>query len=121
MPQPINRIVPNAHVILRTTVLNDKPDFAILVAQIFATWARIEQQLSFLLVRVLGAQAAPAIAMYSTLTAQHLQLGALDAAAKAGLQEGDYQVFKAAVLVADMAQTPRNHLAHWTWAECKDR
>jgi hypothetical protein len=50
---------------------------AILITKIFATWASIEQQLNFLLVRVLGANAAPALAMFETLTAQRLQLKAL--------------------------------------------
>ena len=58
--------------------------------------------------------------MYSTLTAQHLQIGALDAAAKAALSPDDYDIFKAGVSVADMAQTPRNHLAHWSWGTSKE-
>ena len=71
MPQPINRMVPDPHVYLDNSALSDKPEMAILVTQIFATWARIEQELSFLLVRVLGANSAPAIAMYSALPSQY--------------------------------------------------
>jgi Helix-turn-helix len=59
MPQPIDRIVPDPHVYLKTDILQDKPEFAILVAEIFSVWARIEQELSLLLIRVLGANAAP--------------------------------------------------------------
>jgi hypothetical protein len=121
MPQPIDKILPKPHVALNDNALKDKPDYAILVCQIFAVWARIEQELSFLLVRVLGATAAPAIAMFSTLTAQHLQLGALEAAAKAALPPDDFDIFAAALSVANQVQAPRNHLAHWTWAECKQR
>jgi hypothetical protein len=110
MPQPIARIVKSPHIVLAADALDDKPDLAILVTKIFATWARIEQELKFLLVRVLGADAAPAIAMFQTLTAQHLQLGALDAAAKAALSLEDFQIFGAAVSTAECAQTPRNHL-----------
>ena len=121
MPHPINRIVPNPHVFLDNTILKDKPDYAILVCEIFATWARIEQELDFLLVRLLGPNAAPALAMYETLTAQHLQLGALNAAAKAILPTDELEVFQAATSVAEGAQTPRNHLAHWAWAGCKQR
>jgi hypothetical protein len=61
MPQPINRIVPNPHCYLDNNILADKPDLAILVTRIFATWAGIEQRLNFILVRVLGADAAPAL------------------------------------------------------------
>jgi hypothetical protein len=121
MSQPISKIVPHPRVYLATDVLTDKPDFAILVSQIFATWAAIEQKLSFLLVHVLGASAGPALAMYSTLTAQHLQLGALEAAAKAAMSADDFSVFKAALSVADAVQGPRNHLAHWAWGGCGQR
>jgi hypothetical protein len=121
MPQPINKIVPDAHVYLSYDVLQDKPELALLVCKIFAIWARIEQQLTVLLVRVLGADYEPAFAIYSTLTAQHLQNRALDAAAKATLSEDDYLIFSAAISVSESAQAPRNHLAHWSWGGCKQR
>ena len=57
--------------------------------------------------------------MYSTLTAQHLQLGALQAAAKAALAADDFNVFSAGLAVSDQVQTPRNHLAHWAWGGCR--
>lgn len=85
MPQPLNRVRPNAFFRHDPNVLDDKPKLAELVANIFAHWGLIEHRLSLLLVRVLGADAEPALAMFSTLTAQHLQLGALEAAAKAAL------------------------------------
>jgi hypothetical protein len=84
----------------------------------FAHWGLVEYRLSLLLVRVLGADAAPALAMFSTLTAQHLQLGALEAAAKVALSVEEFDVFKAATNVTDRVQTPRNHLAHWIWGSC---
>jgi hypothetical protein len=121
MPQPITKIVQNPHVYLDNNILADKSDMAILVTNIFATWARIEQELNFLLVHILGAEATPAIAMFQTLTAQHLQLGALEAAAKAALSAEDFEIFLAALSTADSAQTPRNHLAHWAWGGCKQR
>src|SRR5450755_3390756 len=82
MPHPFNKIVPDAHIFLDANILDDKPGMAILVTKIFATWAQIEHELSVLLIRVLGANAAPAIAMHTALTAQHLQNTALQAAAK---------------------------------------
>jgi hypothetical protein len=77
--------------------------------------------MNFLLVRVLGADSAPALAMFATLTAQHLQIGALLAAAEASVSPEDFDIFQAAISVADSAQTPRNHLAHWAWGGCKQR
>lgn len=121
MPQPISRIIPDPECYLDEEVLADKPDMAVLVTKIFATWASIEHQLSFLIVRVLGADAAPALAMFETLTAQHLQLRALEAAAKAKLSEEEFQIFLAAIATAESAQTPRNHIAHWSWCRCEQR
>jgi hypothetical protein len=121
MPQPFSRLVPDAHIYLDSNILADKPDLAILVTKIFAGWAKIEHELSFLLVRVLGADAAPAIAMHATLTAQHLQNSALQAAAKAALSPDDFDIFQAALSTAESAATPRHHLAHWIWGGCKQR
>src|SRR5262249_43628793 len=122
MPQPINRIVSDPEVYLQVGILKDKPELAVLVAEIFSVWARIELELSYLVVRVLGANAAPAIAMYSTLTtAQRLQSAALKAAAKAALAPDDFDVFSAAIAVSERVQTPRNHLAHWAWGGCRQR
>jgi hypothetical protein len=118
MSQPLNRVIPNAWVQHDPNVLDNKPKMAQLVASIFAHWGLIEYRLSLLLVRVLGADAAPALAMFSTLTAQHLQLGALEAAAKVALSANEFDVFKAAINVTDSVQTPRNQLAHCIWASC---
>jgi hypothetical protein len=117
MPNPFSRIVPNAEIYLDPNVLDSKSEMAPLVAKIFALWASIERELKFLLVRVLGADAGPAIAIYETLTAQHLQLSALDAAAKVALSERSYDVFLAVTAIAKGAQAPRNDLAHLVWGD----
>src|SRR5262245_59198075 len=101
MPQPLNRVIPNATFRHNPNALRDKPQLATHVASIFAHWGLIEYRLSLLLVRVLGADAAPALAMFSTLTAQHLQLGALRAAAVAALSSVEYKVFDTALTVCD--------------------
>jgi hypothetical protein len=120
MFQPLSRVKPRAQVMHDPNALDDKPEMAKHVANIFAYWGLIEHRLSLLLVRVLGADAAPALAMFSTLTAQHLQLGALEAAAKAALSQEEFDVFKAATNVTDSVQTPRNQLAHWIWASAPE-
>jgi hypothetical protein len=48
MPQPINRIVSDPEVYLQVDILKDKPELAVLVAEIFSVWARIELELSYL-------------------------------------------------------------------------
>jgi hypothetical protein len=119
MSQPINRVIRDPEVFLDRNILDDKPEMAILVARIFSTWGWIEHELSLLLVRILGANADAALAIVSTLQAQHLQLGALEAAAKASLSPDNFEVFQAVIAVTNSVQKPRNRLAHWIWGGCK--
>jgi hypothetical protein len=121
MPHPINRIVPDPHVVLNTDALSDKPDFAILVCEIFAVWASIERDLSNLMVRLLGADAAPSHAIFSILQTQALQTRALEAAAKATLDASGFEAFTAFMIVIGGVQKARNRLAHWAWGTCKQR
>lgn len=121
MPQPFNRIVPNPTVRLHRDALADKPEMAALVTEIFAIWSSIEADLSTLLAKILGTSESPAFAIYSVLTAQHLQSKALEAAARAALAPDQYDVFLAAMTVVQSAQSPRNRLAHWLWGTCAER
>jgi hypothetical protein len=137
MPHPFSRIIPDAEIYIDPAILDNKPDMAALVVKIFATWASIERELNFLLVRVLGlspsSKPQAALAMFEVLTAQHLQLKVLDAAARAELSKAhqmgsiastfmdSYDVFSAVLKVAGSAQTPRNRLAHWVWGGCRQR
>lgn len=114
-------MVPNAQVILDTDVLDEKPDFAILVVRIFSIWASIERRLSVLLVRLLGADAVPAHAIFSILQTQALQTKALEAAARSTLSPDDFDIFSAFLAVANSVQKTRNRLAHWAWGKCAQR
>jgi hypothetical protein len=117
MPQPLSRVKPGATVRQRPAILDHlSPKYAQLVAGIFSNWSLVEYRLSVLLVRILGADAEPALAIFATLEAQHLQFRAIEAAAKAALEEKEYDVFKATMGVARSVQTPRDQLAHWVWA-----
>lgn len=121
MPQPITRIIPDPYIILDPAVLAGKPDMATLVSKIFATWASIEHDLGSMLVRLLGADARPAHAMFSILRSQQLQNAAIEAAAKSILPREEYQIFSAVMAVVNGVQKTRNRLAHWAWASCKER
>lgn len=121
MPQPINKILPNPHVILDIGILDDKPELAILVVKIFAIWASIEGRLSVLLVHLLGADSVHAHAIFSILQTQALQTKAMEAAAKSALQGDDLDVFNAYLTVTTAVQKTRNRLAHWAWAKCVQR
>jgi hypothetical protein len=121
MPQPLSRVKSGVTVRQRPAILDHlPPKYAQLVAGIFSNWSLVEHRLNLLLVRILGADAEPALAMFATLEAQHLQFRAIEAAAKAALEEKEYDVFKATMSVARSVQTPRNQLAHWVWAYSAD-
>jgi hypothetical protein len=137
MANPFSSVIQNAEIYLDPGILDNKPEMALLVVKIFAVWASIERELNFLLVRVLGlgpdSRPRAALAMFDVLTAQHLQLRVLHAAAEAELSTAyqigsltasteNYDVFSAVLNSADSAQKPRNQLSHWVWADAvKDR
>jgi hypothetical protein len=121
MPQPISNYVRDPYLTLETDGLAKLPNMAILVAEIFAQWASIERELGVLLVRLLGADAAPAHAIFGILLTQSLQTKALEAAARSSLSAEHFEAFTAVMTVIDGVKKTRNKLAHWAWAKCKQR
>jgi hypothetical protein len=121
MPQPLNRVVPNGTISLMPDALADKPEMAIVVTRIFATWVEIEQQLAVILYRIIGGDHAATIAIYGILETQTLRKVALEAVAKAKLPPDDYPVFLTMLAASERVATPRNQLAHWPWGICPER
>jgi len=121
MPQPLNRVVPNGTISLTPDALVDKPEMAVVVTRIFATWVEIEQQLAVILYRIMGGDHAATLAIYGILETQTLRKVALEAVAKATLPPEDYPVFLAMLAAAERVATPRNQLAHWPWGICPER
>jgi hypothetical protein len=117
MPQPLERMNPNASFILSTNAPKKYPHLAAQTCSIIAGWAWIEKELELLLIRTLRADDTPAIAMYSVLTSQSIQSLALDAAAKSVLNKEKYEIFSAVIGVVDAVHKERNKFAHWLWAE----
>jgi hypothetical protein len=120
MPQRITAFVKNPHIVLDVKVLADKPEMAALVCQIFASWSSVERELSVLLIRLLGADAAPALAIFSILQTQSLQTKAIEAAARSMMSSSEFRVFSAVLQVVEAVKKTRNKLAHWAWARCED-
>src|SRR5262245_50516300 len=120
MPQPLSRKKADAKVILWPAV----HDHIIhqIVSVIFATSSRIDHEVSLLLVRILGAEALPALAMFDVAAKQRMQQQLVAAAAEArfGKDSEQYRVFKAVTSVAETAQSDRNKLAHWIWGHSPD-
>jgi len=99
-----------------------RPALAQLAAQVVATWADIEYQLGGMLATMLGANAAPSIAMFYALTSGAAQMAALRAAAASVLDEGsrDHELFEVIIQQAERAARPRHRFAHWVWGHCNE-
>src|SRR5262249_3654740 len=121
MPQPLNLVVPNATVSLTPDALTDKPEMAVVVTQIFAMSAHLEQALALILIRLIEGDQEVAMAIYSMLLTEGLRRNALLAAAKAKLTSEDNDVLVATINVTTRVAAPRNQLAHWPWAVCHER
>jgi hypothetical protein len=116
MPQKLSNVCTEATVSFHFGHSTNKPELAELTAGIFARWAWIEHQLSLLLLFVLGAEAKPALAMFSVLTTQRLRGNATSAAAKAALPRKKFEIFRAVMGVIERVANDRHRLAHWLWA-----
>jgi hypothetical protein len=121
MPNPFDRILPDAKFKLRADALADKPGMAAIVTMIFALWAEVEYYLAQLLTQILRDDTGPAIAIYETLRSQSMQRQALNAAAGAALSPEDYDLFDATMSLVEGVSTPRHQLAHWLWVVCEQR
>jgi hypothetical protein len=123
MPQPLSRVRPKAYVLFDPKALTERPELAVLVARAIATWSEIEAQMGAILVRMLGAKAEPALAMFQALTSAPAQLAALDAAAETALPAQDKDLFDAVMVVVRSSAAQRHDLAHRQWGyseEIKD-
>lgn len=92
-----------------------RPELARLVMDMIATWSIIEAKLSNVLVKLLGAQARPAMAMFSAMTSSQAQIAALRAAAMTILPSQHRKAFEASITVIRRVAKKRNILTHWIW------
>lgn len=86
--------------------------------EIIVTASEVETALGDTLTAMLGADAKPAIAMYSALRAAHVQQAALMAAASVVLEQGELDMVEVVLKFVASAMKDRNRLAHWHWGYC---
>jgi hypothetical protein len=121
-PQPLSSVRSDARLYVGAGSAIHRPLLAQLVAHAVANWADIGYQLGGMLATMLGADAAPSIAMFYALSSSAAQIAALGAAAESILGRGsrDLEVFELVMLQAKKAATHRHRFAHWPWAHCDD-
>jgi hypothetical protein len=114
-PVALSKVDQSSPVLFHPKALTERPKLAPLVARAIAGWSEIEGQMGTLIVNMLGANAAPTLAMFSALNSASTQIEALKAAATSVLDPDRKQVFDAAFSLAKTSSRARNHLAHRIW------
>jgi hypothetical protein len=115
-PQPLNTITQNAEIAVSPDALAQRPVLAALIAEAIGAWSQTEMTLGILLARMLGANARPAMVMYSALESFQPQMRALDAVSRSILVGDDLELFSATLIVIRRAAHQRHLLGHSVWA-----
>ena len=119
-PQPLSSTASKGTLRISPGAFDLRPNLAVLVAKIIASWSEAEARLANVLVTMLGAHADPAIAMFQALSSTNAQTDAIDAAAREVLAEEQFERFDAIMAIFRRARKKRNRLAHHTWATIDD-
>jgi hypothetical protein len=116
MPQPLSRVLPKCtNIQFDADALQKYPQLATQIAVSIARWSTIEHRVGWLLIKMLGADAKPAYAMFSEIVSSALQVNVLKAAAKAALPEDDFRTFSIVTKVIVSQAKQRNKFAHGLW------
>lgn len=93
------------------------PELSAIAANCIALGAQIESLYGSILTTVLGAEAAPAAAMYRSIQNSSIQTTVVLAAAKTVLKPSEFDVLSVIVGICNAALKPRHQLAHWVWGQ----
>lgn len=119
-PQPLSRVHPTTPVLFDPKALTERPELALLISRAIAGWSEIEGQMGYLLIRMLGANAESALAMYGAITSAPAQIAAAKAAASSVLDPERLEMVEAVLKIASALSTKRHHLAHRIWGYSED-
>lgn len=121
-PQPFSSVFKGQELSISfgTDTPKARPLHAILALEIIVTASEVETALGDTLTAMLGADAKPAIAMYSALRAAHVQQAALMAAAEVVLGQDERDLLRVVLDFVASAMKDRHRLAHWHWGYCPD-
>lgn len=118
-PQPLSSVRRDARPYLAADIIvKQQPELAALAAGVIAHAAHIENLFGAILTTMLGANAAPAAAMFRALTSMNAQADVLAAAAEVVLDPVDQDLLGVLTALCEKAAKHRHRLAHWAWAGC---
>lgn len=94
-----------------------RPDMAIVVAKVIASWAMTEMQQARLLSLFLGSETKVGISMFLGVVSAEAKKSMLDEAAKASLTRNDYELFQLVSRALAPVRKRRNEYAHGVWGQ----
>lgn len=92
-----------------------RPQLAIYIARVVAGWARVEERIGFLIVRLLGAHAHTGMKMYQALASSAAQLAVLRAVARDHLDAELQGEMEAILKVFKSLARRRANIVHGHW------
>lgn len=121
MPNPLSRVRSNALMSYGPDSLEQRPELALMVIECIARWSHIEAAMGRLLAHMLGAKAAaPAVAMFQSLTSGAARLDALWTAAEVTLDEEYLGYLDAGLRYSRRIANQRHDFAHHIWGACPE-
>jgi hypothetical protein len=102
-------------------VINERPEFVAAIGRCVAFWSFIEHQMAILLGVILKADNEASIAVFTKLRRGSNQREAIEAAARATLDEPTQKLLGAILKVVRSNEKERNDLVHGHWGILADR
>ena len=119
MPERLSNLQSETMIILCNAgdyPLEKRPELLPWAMRIITAWSTLEAFMSGALVKILGANATPAIAMFTAITSTAARKAALRAAAEAALDDNRHKdLFLALMRLFRSAAKERHKIAHWIW------
>jgi hypothetical protein len=118
MPQPLSKVNSEASIHIGNNTDNpsdNRPHLALLAMKVIGEWSILESFLRGLFVQMLGANPAPAAAMYSALSGAQAQRSVFRAVAEVALPGHELEIFEAIFSIYSTAAKERNKIVHWVW------
>ncbi|MBL8544641.1 MAG: hypothetical protein JNJ63_12610 [Hyphomonadaceae bacterium] len=120
MPNPLSKVSNKAKPHFGPNALAERPELAVLALECIARWSHVENAMGRLLAHMLGAESAPAVAMFQSLTSSAARLDALQAAAQRALQPDRLTQLTVGIRYARRIANQRHGFAHHLWGYAAD-
>ena len=115
MPQPINRVRPDALVSFDSADLAEVPHLIVYPMQVIATWSKIDSLYTELLSWLIKSDFGIVVEMLLAIKSQETKSFVVKAAAKHALGDDDYALFDSVYNATKASRRRRHEYAHHLW------